>query len=707
MGVRASRKNNRPLLIVLAAVSVVAIAVVSAQQITRSPLSTGVAPAGPPQKYEPFKELPPATVGGGAQLLPPGGETRKSEVHPGTVGRPLPAPPTRERVRLAILGPLEPARPDGLAKVVGELSEVSPDLVLTTGDLVYGFADSAETYAADAAASRSALNKLTIPWYPCVGAREVLPGTFDPEDQRIAPLYAQYFGPRYYSLDIADTHAIILDSEENPSGPAIFSDDQLAWLRKDLDRTFRRARHVIAVVHRPAWRDKASNWAQVHAAFVAFNHRPIVQIEGSGGPGNIGAGQVEAVFAGGESYTQDTPRDGIRVYVVGPATRGGASASAGQMPQYVMVDTNGGGPTSPRVSVVEIGHVFPGNLVTPESRAQFTKLSAPETFTIEGWLDQPAEGETATNAQEESKVILAASNPTDVPIEVRPRLAANATGWELVADTPTLRLSPGQTLRRNLVLHSTRQDRAVPPPELEICVQVPADSAATRELILRRSVPLRPAAAVLQFPKITAATWDLLPAHNLWNDQPQDAGETRPIEPAAKFRMLADANRFYLRVLVDGVRGVYLPKTDTPWALPMDAVTVAWTDGRTENPAVQRVVVLPFAPPGQQLLTNTGVGLKQTPLTLLDIKACPAVFRVTLLPGGYELELSIPRDVVARDGKSAVINVGAFLAQRGRERTFASWAREDAGPAAWGTVTLVDPATTRAATAPAAPASRP
>jgi hypothetical protein len=707
-GVRDFAGKFRLLIVALAAG---AVGVVVYAQRTRLGISTGVPPAGPAEKYEPFQEPPPATAGGSAQLLPPGGDTRRSEVSPGTQGRPLPAPPIRARIRLAILGPLEPGNPAGLAKVVGELSELSPDLVLTTGDMVRGFAESPEMYAEDAAAARGALNKLTVPWYPCVGRREVAAGTLDPKDDRLAPLYARYFGPRYYSIDIGDTHIIVLDSEENPWGPATFSDEQLIWLRKDLDRTFRRVRHVVVVLHRPAWREKESNWARIHQAFVAFNRRPIVQIEGAGEEGGIGGGQVEAVFAGGAAYTQDETRDGISEYVIGPAAGSGAAVT-GQMAQYAIVQAGSGAGRVPKVSVAEVGHLFGGKLVTAETAAELATLADPGNVVLEGTLEQPAEQASGSLTPAESKLTLIARNPTKTALTVRVRLADAAGGWQLGADTERLRLSPGQELRQRVTLYCPRQNRDLPPPELELALRT--EEPAAREVVLRRVVPLVPSAEVPRFAKVNAAAWEATPWHELWGFSPRSDGAADALEvgpedeaPARRFRMAADAEKLYLRVHVEGVRGAYVAQTDTPWALPMDAVTLAWADGRAAGATVQRVVVLPFAPSGQQLLTNTGVGMKQTALTLLDTKACPATVRVTLSPRGYELELSLPRELVFPSGRAAAVNVGAFLAERGRESRLMTWAAEEGGPAAWGTAALADAPATRAATLPAVPATRP
>jgi hypothetical protein len=248
----------------------------------------------------------------------------------------------------------------------------------------------------------------------------------------------------------------------------------------------------------------------------------------------------------------------------------------------------------------------------------------------------------------------------------------------------------------------------VPPPVLELAVE--AESPSAREVVLRRIVPLTPEAEVARFAKVNAAAWEATTWREMWDFSPRELGAAAATEdaaeggaPARRFRMAADDEKLHLRVHVEGVRGSYIPRTDTPWALPMDAVTVAWADRRAADAPVQRVVVLPFAPAGQQLLTNTGVGAKQTPLTLLDTKACAAAVRVTLSPRGYELELSLPRELIFPAGHPAALNVGAFLAERGRESRLVSWGAEELGPAAWGTAVLAEAPATR----PAVPATRP
>ncbi len=127
------------------------------------------------------------------------------------------------------------------------------------------------------------------------------------------------------------THVVVLDSEEGLVGGEgnAFSEEQLGWLKGDLNKTFAeteagraKTKWVVVLVHRPLWRMQGGaeagggNWDRVHRMLVDFNRRPIVSVEGSGA---ISEGpRVAGVWAGdARAYSKEPTRDGIRYTVVG------------------------------------------------------------------------------------------------------------------------------------------------------------------------------------------------------------------------------------------------------------------------------------------------------------------------------------------------------------------------------------------------------
>lgn len=670
---------------------------VAAEQIARRMLSSGIAPAPMPAEYPPLTNPPPAL---------PAQSVEKSNVyaavHAGTPGRELLPPPLKAQARVVVLGGLEPGGAAwNRAELVRELNLLGPDLVLCTGDTIGGFAGSADGYAGQANAVVGTFNALTPPWYPCVGRREVGSATGDPRDRRFAELYEKYFGPRYYSIDCGEMHVLMLDSEESPTGQ--LTPAQLTWIAEDLRTTFdrRRARRVLVAMHRPLWRDAKSDWARVHEMFVAFNRRPVVSIEGSAS--TLQTPRVQLVLAQSpEGCARDTTRDAIAHYVVGPtAGRGERNVNAGRMAQYALLRIPVGLRDGPEVSFIEPGHVFPGDQVTAPDRELLAALEGidEKTLGLEGSLPQPVGKATGTGDLAASPLRLVLGNPLSVPLDVQVGLvgAVNGRGkargsfespWQMTIPYGNYQLKPGERLKYRLALQCPVTAGEVVPPEVEFRLAVRDSKGRLLETRLARRLALVPRASIGESEKVGEQTWLAAARHGLYRFEPRK--NDLDVWPPA-FELVADATTLYLRVHVSGVARRYVPQFAPPWDLPGDAVSVAWaTSGKADE--VQRIVALPFAPEGQQLLANSGVGRKQTALALLDRQACPATLKVTPTDDGYGLELALPRAVVGR-GK-VLLNVGAFMSHQAGGSEFRSWAREDAGPDGWGTVQVVRPATT-------------
>jgi hypothetical protein len=385
----------------------------------------------------------------------------------------------RAAVRLAVLGDMLGA---DAGKLVAELNLQQTDLVATTGNFLRGFATSGAGYENDANATREALSKLTTMWYPCVGNREAWWGA---NRKTPAGFYEKYVGPRYYSVDLGDVHVIMLDTEENPQS-VIFSEPQLLWLAKDLDKAFRRARHVVVVMHRPAWRDEKSNWPKLHKMLAEFGRRPVVAIEGQ--PNfDVRGGKVEAVFAAGGEYCEDDAREGIRLITAG-AAKGSGSAATGRMSQYLVARVGEGGLS---VSVVEPGNVRGADLLGTTQREAIAKLEADGVFAVEGTVDEPAGKESGTLRAAEGSVWLAMTNPLDVPIHVRAKLMPDSD-WRISGANQPMVLKPGENLRVRIGLYSPARETNAAAPE--IIFTSTFESTGTRELELRRPVMMAPSA---------------------------------------------------------------------------------------------------------------------------------------------------------------------------------------------------------------------
>jgi hypothetical protein len=200
-----------------------------------------------------------------------------------------------------------------LEQGIGILKDRRPDVVLHTGDVVESTASPAEIRT-DFQRAAALLDRLPVPWHLSAGDHDVSPPEWQAgsSDRSREQLFQELYGARepafrehpWYSFDVGGFHFVALYSQQtlrvDPRWGDIFlarlHDDQLAWLRQDLE-AHRRARAVVLFLHQPLWYHW-SGWKRVHDL---LRHYP-----------------VAAVVAGHFHYDQDEGElDGIRYLVVG------------------------------------------------------------------------------------------------------------------------------------------------------------------------------------------------------------------------------------------------------------------------------------------------------------------------------------------------------------------------------------------------------
>ncbi len=362
----------------------------------------------------------PERVGG--QKLPAGGR----EIQPGTPGRALPAPPgAAPALRLALVGGL----PDEAAAgtVARGLALLAPDAAFLTGDLLPERPPDVAHLAAALQVVRPPLDGLSLPWYPCAA-----PGLLGGAERPFVAAYQRYLGPLYYSVDLGAVHVVVLDSEESPNGTT--SAAQLAWLKSDLNRAFDHtpARQVLVLLHRALWqaRPGEGNWRQVHSLLVAFNHKPIVSVEGIDSRESVNAApRVAAVIAaeplaGTGEYRMDPPLEGIHYDVLGPATGSVAGLSSPVSRAIGLVTFRGSQMTLARVPLDAPvkGETLDGeDAVTAQERAVVDSLQR---------LDEGALGLTVAGTTLQVRL----SNPLAAALEVRVVLRNGAPPPALLGD---------------------------------------------------------------------------------------------------------------------------------------------------------------------------------------------------------------------------------------------------------------------------------
>jgi len=268
-----------------------------------------------------------------------------------TGARQINAPGQQQSFSFAILADVTDAGPnnlDVLAQAVKELNLLSPDLVMTIGDMVQGYCDH-KTWNSQWAAFKAVMDRLERPWYPLAGNHDIYwssnqqrpPGEHESD-------YEQHVGPLWYAFQHKGCWFIVMYTDEGDpnTGKKSFSDPnaqrfserQLTWLRGVLEKA-KGARHIFVFMHHPRWvtDEYGPQWPTIHKI--------------------LAESRVSAVFAGHHHILQfDGVRDGIRYYRLG--TTGGQinrDLEPDAFHHYLIVTVRG---KEFSVSVVKLGSVF-------------------------------------------------------------------------------------------------------------------------------------------------------------------------------------------------------------------------------------------------------------------------------------------------------------------------------------------------------------
>ena len=146
-----------------------------------------------------------------------------------------------------------PANPDSkvtLRKAVATVNALSeqPEFIVFTGDLTHTTDDPAERRR------RMAEFKSIVADLKVKTVR-FMPGEHDASLDRGAA-FKEFFGDTSYTFDHKGVHFIAIDNVSDPG--AKIGDEQLAWLKADLDRLDKKA-PIVVLTHRPLF-DLAPKW---------------------------------------------------------------------------------------------------------------------------------------------------------------------------------------------------------------------------------------------------------------------------------------------------------------------------------------------------------------------------------------------------------------------------------------------------------------
>jgi predicted phosphodiesterase len=327
-----------------------------------------------------------------------------------------PAAP-RDNFRFAVLGDrTNMANQKAFEMVLRDIERLKPDFVVTVGDLIQGYKDSAGT-AGDWDSILPCLKILSCPIY-------LTPGNHDITTPNVRNLFTLKTGRKpYYSFDFQNSHFIILDNTQSPYADRM-DPDQIKWLEKDL-KALKNKSGTYVFMHRPFW------------------------------PFGVGAGrpdklhdlfkkhQVTAVFTGHwHKYASDV-YDGIRYVVMGSSgaeLRGGAeeNVSLANFYQYLWVTVRDG-KFSP--ALMRAGNTFDIGWVTLKEET-FAHNLAGKAVELRG--PSFPEGKTPREFQADLKLI----NLTDKPIKTEV-LWETGNNWQAVSPRTEVEIAPGDTLKRS------------------------------------------------------------------------------------------------------------------------------------------------------------------------------------------------------------------------------------------------------------------
>lgn len=265
--------------------------------------------------------------------------------------------------------------PPVLGTILQEVRWIQPDLVLWSGDTVYGYCDS----RAELEAEYERFEQLVpsgIPLYNAPGNHEIHADISRCTDAEKAAacaghpcaddLFRHHFGSLYGSLDVGDVHFVALDAEQHEktaqpdNGLPEIGPRQMAWLRRDL-KDHRNARAIFVFLHTELYSapliDPGAGASHPALARRAKLHELFRRYP------------VKAVFSGHEHLFWHEPpesHDWIHYFVAGGA---GAPLYAppekGGFAHYLVVQVKGsGGSTQVTYTTVEPGHLGIGEGAT-------------------------------------------------------------------------------------------------------------------------------------------------------------------------------------------------------------------------------------------------------------------------------------------------------------------------------------------------------
>lgn len=322
-----------------------------------------------------------------------------------------------------------------LAQAVADTNLLEPDLVMTVGDLIDGYADD-KVWLPQMKQYKQVMGELVCPWFPVAGNHDVYWKAANKPKGELEPLYEMHFGPLWYAFEHKGCFFIVLYTDEGDPKTGLktfkkpqsqrMSDKQFGWL-KDILKKAKDAEHVFVFVHHPRWLGNPSNgrvaygddWGKVHKALVE-------------------AGNVSGVFAGHIHHMRYDPKDGIDYFSL--ATSGGFqpgwSPKAGWLNQFHVVTVRKG---QVAFAALPVGEVLDPKAITGKVVSQAEVLGRAMPIVYEHPLKINDDGSV------EQTLTLKVTNPSEFPIEIELVPTSRDSRWGFTPDHSHATIQPDAT----------------------------------------------------------------------------------------------------------------------------------------------------------------------------------------------------------------------------------------------------------------------
>lgn len=344
----------------------------------------------------------------------------------------LSVPAEEESFQFAVFGDRTGGPVEGieiLRDAVSETNLVSPDLVMTVGDLVQGYNETPQ-WLTQMQEFKGTMGGLEMPWYPVAGNHDIYWQGSEPPPGHHEANYETHFGPLWYWFPHKNAAFIVLYSDEGDYAQnrkgfqqadlVQMSENQLTWLEGALEDTAGYDQ-IFVFLHHPRWREDlypGGNWDAVHERLVA-------------------AGKVSAVFAG-HTHRQryDGVIDGIAYYTL--ATVGGRMPmdvpGSGWLNHSLLVTVR---EKDFEVATIAVGSVLDPKDMTPEHIEDIDRARTAEITRLSDVLLLSAGGLA------EGEIRYRLANAASHPIEAVLSLAADSDDWFTRPKERRVEIEPG------------------------------------------------------------------------------------------------------------------------------------------------------------------------------------------------------------------------------------------------------------------------